>query len=94
MAVTATAVRAQYPIEAIEVQAYTIPTQSSESDGTLEWDETTLVYVEVQAGGRTGIGYTYADIATAKLIAMLRTRLLRKDAMQIGALERHGQRYA
>lgn len=79
-------VRAQSRIDAIEVQAYTIPTQSPESDGTLEWDATTLVYVEVQAGGETGIGYTYADVATAKLIAtMLRSRLLGKDAMQIGA---------
>jgi L-alanine-DL-glutamate epimerase-like enolase superfamily enzyme len=81
-----TAVRVQCPIDAIEVQAYTIPTQSPESDGTLEWDSTTLVYVEVQAGGHTGIGYTYADVATAKLIqTMLRNRLLGKDAMQIGA---------
>lgn len=81
-----TAVRVQCPIDAIEVQAYTIPTQSPESDGTLEWNATTLVYVEVQADGRTGIGYTYADVATAKLIqTMLRNRLLGKDAMQIGA---------
>lgn len=78
--------RVQCPIEAIEVQAYTIPTQSPESDGTLEWDATTLVYVEVQAGGQTGIGYTYADVATAKLVqTMLRNRLLGEDAMQIGA---------
>lgn len=81
-----TAARVQCPIDAIEVQAYTIPTQSPESDGTLEWDATTLVYVEVQAGGETGIGYTYADVATAKLIAtMLRKRLLGRDAMEIGA---------
>jgi L-alanine-DL-glutamate epimerase-like enolase superfamily enzyme len=81
-----TAVRVQCPIDAIEVQAYTIPTQSPESDGTLEWNATTLVYVEVQAGGQTGIGYTYADVATAKLIqTMLRKCLLSKDAMQIGA---------
>ena len=29
------------PIDRIEVGAYTIPTDSPESDGTLEWDETT-----------------------------------------------------
>lgn len=81
-----TAVRAQCPIDAIGVQAYTIPTQSPESDGTLEWDATTLVYVEIHAGGETGIGYTYADVATAKLIeTTLRERLLTNDAMQIGA---------
>ncbi|HEX4012807.1 MAG TPA: enolase C-terminal domain-like protein [Candidatus Cybelea sp.] len=74
------------PIEAIEVRAYTIPTQSPESDGTLEWDSTTLVYVEVHAGGARGIGYTYADVATAKLIeTILRECLLHEDAMKIGA---------
>ena len=55
-------------IERIDVSAYTIPTESPESDGTLEWDSTTLVLVQVQAGGRTGIGWSYADVATAKLI--------------------------
>ena len=69
-----------------------IPTHSPESDGTLEWDATTLVYVEVRAGGKTGIGYTYADVATAKLIeTMLRKSLAgqRRDA-DWRALERHG----
>lgn len=76
----------QCPINTIDVQAYTVPTKSPESDGTLEWNATTLVYVEARAGGKTGIGYTYADVATAKLIeTMLRNCLLGKDAMQIGA---------
>jgi L-alanine-DL-glutamate epimerase-like enolase superfamily enzyme len=80
------AARVQCPINTIDVQAYTVPTNSPESDGTLEWDTSTLVYVEVRAGGKTGIGYTYADVATAKLIeTMLRNCLLGKDAMQIGA---------
>jgi hypothetical protein len=33
-------------IERIEVSAYTIPTDLPESDGTLEWNDTTLVVVE------------------------------------------------
>jgi hypothetical protein len=56
------------PIERIEVAAYTIPTDGRESDGTLEWDETTLVVVHARAAGARGVGYTYADVAAAKLV--------------------------
>jgi len=55
-------------IESIRVSAFTIPTESPESDGTLEWDATTLVLVHIGGGGKTGIGYSYADVATAQLI--------------------------
>ena len=37
---------------------YTIPTDRPESDGTLEWDSTTIVVVEAHADGCTGLGYT------------------------------------
>src|SRR5262249_11426219 len=56
------------PIESVEVSAYTIPTDFPESDGTYAWDRTTLVLVEATAGGKRGLGYTYADVATAHLI--------------------------
>jgi L-alanine-DL-glutamate epimerase-like enolase superfamily enzyme len=56
------------PIDRLDVSAFTIPTDAPESDGTLAWDSTTLVLVEAQAAGVTGIGYTYANIATATLI--------------------------
>jgi L-alanine-DL-glutamate epimerase-like enolase superfamily enzyme len=52
----------------MRVSAFTIPTATPESDGTLEWEATTLVLVEVDGGGKTGIGFSYADTATAKLI--------------------------
>jgi len=55
-------------IERIEVAAYKIPTDFPEADGTYAWDSTTLVLVEARAGGRQGLGYTYADTATACLI--------------------------
>jgi L-alanine-DL-glutamate epimerase-like enolase superfamily enzyme len=55
-------------VERLSVSAYEIPTDAHESDGTLEWDSTTLVLVEVSAGGERGIGFTYADAAAAKLI--------------------------
>lgn len=55
-------------VDWIHVEPFTIPTESLESDGTLEWSKTTLVLVRVGAGGREGLGYTYADTATASLI--------------------------
>lgn len=57
-----------HPVEKLKVSAYSIPTDFPESDGTLEWDATTIVLVQVTAGDKTGIGYTYADVSTAHLI--------------------------
>lgn len=56
------------PITKIEVSAFTIPTDFPESDGTLEWDKTTIVIVQASGGGRTGLGYTYGDDACATLV--------------------------
>ncbi len=55
-------------IEGLETSTYRIRTDRPESDGTLEWNSTTLVLVRARAAGTTGLGYTYADAATAKLI--------------------------
>ncbi|HEX7182897.1 MAG TPA: enolase C-terminal domain-like protein [Thermoanaerobaculia bacterium] len=60
--------RGVVPIERVEVSAFTIPTDFPESDGTLEWDSTTLVLVEATAGGGRGLGYTYAGTSSARLI--------------------------
>jgi len=56
------------PVDRVRVSTYTVPTDAPESDGTLEWSHTTLVLVEASGGGKQGIGYTYADAATASLI--------------------------
>ncbi|MDQ2872151.1 MAG: mandelate racemase [Candidatus Eremiobacteraeota bacterium] len=80
------AVRCEARIESVEVSAYRVPTSTPESDGTLTWDSTTMVYVEVHAGGAVGIGFTYADLATAKLVeTILRETIVGTDAMQIAA---------
>jgi len=55
-------------VEQLEVFAKTIPTDAPESDGTLEWDSTTIVVVQVHAGGLSGLGYTYTHDAAARLI--------------------------
>jgi L-alanine-DL-glutamate epimerase-like enolase superfamily enzyme len=53
----------------LNVSAYKVPTDFPESDGTLAWNATTLVLVEIKGMGKTGIGYTYADETTALFIA-------------------------
>ena len=55
-------------VEKLEVFAQTIPTDGPESDGTLEWDSTTIVGVQAHAGGLTGLGYTYTHDAAVRLI--------------------------
>ncbi len=65
---TATATRAGAAIDQLDVDAYTIPTDFPEADGTLSWDSTTIVVVHAAGGGERGLGYTYADVSTAKLI--------------------------
>ena len=55
-------------VESLDVAAYTIPTDEPESDGTLEWDSSTIVVVEAHGGGETGLGYTYCDAAAGKLV--------------------------
>ncbi len=55
-------------IDRFEVASYSVPTETPESDGTLEWDRTIIVIVTVHAGGRCGLGYTYADSATVALL--------------------------
>jgi L-alanine-DL-glutamate epimerase-like enolase superfamily enzyme len=52
----------------VTARAYTVPTDAPEADGTFAWDRTTLVVVEVAAGGETGLGYTYADACLVRLI--------------------------
>ena len=74
------------PIQGLRVSAYTIPTETPEADGTYEWDSTTIVIAEVTAGGKQGLGYTYADSATAKLIEdKLKEIVVGCDAMSVQA---------
>jgi L-alanine-DL-glutamate epimerase-like enolase superfamily enzyme len=50
----------------------------------LKWDHTTLVLVQASGGSATGIGYTYANSATATLIDDLLAKVLEgRDAMNI-----------
>jgi L-alanine-DL-glutamate epimerase-like enolase superfamily enzyme len=77
----------EVPVESVRTRVYTIPTDKPEADGTFAWDSTTLVLTEIAGGGRTGMGYTYSDVSTAKLIdATLAPSLVGEDAWNIDAL--------
>jgi L-alanine-DL-glutamate epimerase-like enolase superfamily enzyme len=73
-------------VEGLAASAYTIPTEEPESDGTLEWDSTTIVVVEAEGGGERGLGYTYAPAAAGKLVEeMLAHIVTGHDAMDVRA---------
>ncbi len=55
-------------VESVDVGVYVVPTDQLEADGTLEWSSTTMVVVEVRAGGQTGLGWTYAGPSAATVI--------------------------
>ena len=81
---TGAAVAGDVAVERLDVSASTIPTDQPESDGTLEWDSTTIVLVEAHAGGHTGIGWTYGDAAAGSLIeAKLADAVAGRDAMDV-----------
>jgi hypothetical protein len=60
------------PLGRVSATAYKIPTDAPEADGTLEWDSTVLVLVEIEGGGETGLGYTYSD---ASIVALIERKL-------------------
>lgn len=73
------------PIESLAARVLTIPTDAPEADGTLRWDATTIVIVQVSAGGRQGIGYSYTHQAAASLIRdKLRPLVEGCDALDVG----------
>jgi len=73
--------REQDLITSAIVRTYRVPTDSPEADGTISWDSTTMVLVQLQSGSTTGIGYTYADEATGQVAQMLLEQVVKnRDA--------------
>jgi L-alanine-DL-glutamate epimerase-like enolase superfamily enzyme len=71
-------------IEKLDVFARTIPTDEPVSDGTLEWDSTTIVVVQAHADGAVGLGYTYTHEVAAKLVeGKLQGAVRGRDAMDV-----------
>jgi len=68
----------------LNVSAYKIPTDAPEADGTIQWNSTTLVLVEIEAANKKGIGYTYADESAAFLIQhQLKDLVVHKNVLDI-----------
>jgi L-alanine-DL-glutamate epimerase-like enolase superfamily enzyme len=73
-------------VERVTLSAYTIPTDAPEADGTYSWDSTTLVVCEATAGGVRGLGYGYADTATAQLAQnLLVPTVIGRDVLDVTA---------
>lgn len=62
-----TAVDGEPFVDRVETAVYTVPTYTPEGDGTLAWDSTTMIVVQV-SGGATGLGYTYGAAAAAQVV--------------------------
>jgi L-alanine-DL-glutamate epimerase-like enolase superfamily enzyme len=78
--------RPEATISKVSVGAYRVPTDFPESDGTLDWNSTILVTVKAEAAGQAGLGYTYADGATARVIHDLLGPLVQgRDAFDTAA---------
>jgi len=56
-------------VDDIGVAVYVIPTDAPEADGTLAWNETTMVLVTARADGELGTGWSYAAAAAAGVVA-------------------------
>lgn len=75
------------PVDQVDTMVLQIPTETPESDGTLQWDSTTMVLVEISAGGTRGLGYTYNHAAAAAVVARPLAGVIQgRDAMAIPAL--------
>jgi len=73
-------------VERVSVQAFTVPTDAPESDGTFEWHETTILVVEVEAGGARGLGYTYGPEAVGTLVdELLDEVVVGRDVLEVRA---------
>lgn len=71
-------------IEHLAVSAYRIPTDAPESDGTFEWNATTVVVVRARTAEHEGLGYTYASRAAGALIEdLLADAIGGRDALDV-----------
>lgn len=74
-------------VTAANVRVFTVPTDAPEADGTIAWDHTTMVLVELACGPTKGIGYSYADVPTGQMAAhLLKQNVKNRDVFEHGAI--------
>lgn len=72
----------EVPIEGVNAEAFNVPTDRPEADGTIAWNSTTLVVVQIRGGGQCGLGYTYSHACIVDLICnTLAGAIKGKDAL-------------
>ncbi|MEU9157594.1 hypothetical protein AB0D59_45455 [Streptomyces sp. NPDC048417] len=55
-------------MDRVETAVYTVATDAPAGDGTLTWESTTMIVIQVSGGGATGLGYAYGSAATAQVV--------------------------
>lgn len=78
--------RADVAVSQVTAEAYEIPTDQPEADGTLSWSSTVLVIVRASGGGAEGLGWTYASRAAKTVVEeKLADAVSGVDAMDVPA---------
>jgi L-alanine-DL-glutamate epimerase-like enolase superfamily enzyme len=88
-------------IDELTIDVLRLPTAfPRETDGTAEWRDTTMVLVELHAGGTSGLGYSYVDASAATVVKdLLEQHVLGTDAFattathiaMVRAVRNHGR---
>jgi L-alanine-DL-glutamate epimerase-like enolase superfamily enzyme len=79
--------RPEAPIKRLTARAFRVPTDAPEADGTFAWRDTVLVLAEAEAGGKSGLGYSYTAPAACSVISdPLAGAVLGVDAFDIPKL--------
>jgi L-alanine-DL-glutamate epimerase-like enolase superfamily enzyme len=72
-------------IEEIQARVYTIPTNEPEADGTIAWETTTMVLVQVRSGTTTGTGWTYGAAQCGAIVSQSLAPLVTgRNALDVG----------
>ena len=72
------------PVTDVSWRAFRVPTDQPEADGTLAWAATTVVVVEVEAGGVRGTGWTYGSAGCGPVVQdEIRASVVGTDAFDV-----------
>lgn len=73
-------------VDSVEARVYTIPTDAPEADGTISWNETTMVLVQATSGSVVGTGWTYGSpVCGAVVRQLLAPLIVSRSALDVGA---------
>lgn len=72
-------------IDRVEARVYTVPTDEPEADGTIAWDSTTMVLVQVHSGSTVGTGWTYGAAECGAVVrSTLAPLVIGHNALDVG----------